>query len=193
MSPQLEAWKRNVKRLSETEARFEEWLFIHLSGVLLGNKTGELLVLKEAQGRPQLQHQINCISKVAVLWGVSYYVLLNEKNSAKVIIYDKNKLQKVLSILPIWVLKELGYPSDLNANDFLNIISVRWRHSRKIPHEIAFALGYPIKDVLGYMGLVDLPFSGSCGWRIHGDPLPSIKISDFYSKAKERALAFINC
>jgi hypothetical protein len=36
------------------------------------------------------------------------------------------------------------------------------------PHEIGFFLGYPIKDVFGFMGLCDLPLVGNGPWKMYG-------------------------
>jgi len=190
MSPQIMTWKERVKEIPERKAEFEKWLFIKLAGVLLGNKSGELLMLRRKKGLG-VGEQINCIRDLASLWSYSYLVLLKDKHCARVIIYNSNKVQKVLSRVPKWVLDKLGYAYDLSPEDFLKEVARRWYFNNRIPHEVAFALGYPIKDVLGYMGLVSLPSTGMCGWRIHGDLEPSILKSREFKRAREKALAFL--
>ena len=80
----------------------------------------------------------------------------------------------------------------IGPTEFLEEVGRRWRHKGQIPHEIGLALGYPIKDVLGYMGLVPLPCTGGCGWRIYGDPNPSLRRSCEFERARGQAIAFLN-
>ena len=190
MGPQIIAWKEKIKELPERKAEFEKWLFINLAGVLAGSKSGELLVLRRKNGL-EIDEQIKCIGDLAPIWSYSYLVLLKDKDCSRVIIYKNNKVQRALSLLPKWVLDKLGYSHDLSPEDFLKEVSRRWYSNNRIPHEIAFALGYPIKDVLGYMGLISLPSTGICGWRIHGDPEPSILKSREFKRAKKEALEFL--
>jgi hypothetical protein len=39
-------------------------------------------------------------------------------------------------------------------------------------------LGYPLKDVAGFMKRNQLPCTGCRFWRIYGDPSPSLALSD---------------
>ncbi len=45
--------------------------------------------------------------------------------------------------------------------------------------------------MFGFMGLISLPEVGGCGWRIFGDPGPSLRRSRRYALARERAAAFL--
>lgn len=54
-----------------------------------------------------------------------------------------------------------------------------------IPDEIGIFLGYPLKDVLGFMGYPSLKLTKINGWRVYGDSLLSdIKYNQF-KRAKE--------
>lgn len=44
------------------------------------------------------------------------------------------------------------------------------------PHEIGAILGYPLKDVAGFMGWIHLPVTGRGPWKIYGDPRPSLEV-----------------
>lgn len=48
--------------------------------------------------------------------------------------------------------------------------------SQGFPHEVGAILGYPLKDVAGFMGWVQLPVTGQGPWKIYGDPRPSLDV-----------------
>lgn len=78
------------------------------------------------------------------------------------------------------ILLSLGYTLDLKTD--LAILKERFFH--KCPPEIGFFLGYPSKDVLGFMGFGSFNFSCTLGWRIYEPARPSLKLYDLYKKAK---------
>jgi len=190
VSPKLEEWKVRVSQLPEAVAHFERWLFSNIAGVLLADKAGELLMLRAEDSELSIDQRICHIAVLSQSWGFSYLVLCRSEICSRVIIYDPAKVQKTLSNLPRWVLDKLGYPGDIGPAEFLEEVGRRWREVTQIPHEIGLALGYPIKDVLGYMELVPLHCTGSCGWRIYGDPLPSLRRSREFQEARGQAVAF---
>lgn len=191
MSPAMQTWKTKVQRMPATRASFEKWLFVHISGVLFGKKTGELLVLKEGECRLNLEQQLKIIEVLASIWNYSHMVLLRDLSCARIVFYNHAGVQDVLSKIPAWVFNTIGYPTPVKPETFLSEVGVRWKKTGSIPHEIGFALGYPVKDVLGFMGLIPLPCTGMCGWRIHGNPRLSLQKSREFKAAKEQALAFI--
>jgi len=56
------------------------------------------------------------------------------------------------------------------------------------PHEIGFFLGYPAKDVMGFMGVKDLPLSGSGPWKIYGDLESSLAVIREHKTAKAQII-----
>jgi hypothetical protein len=56
------------------------------------------------------------------------------------------------------------------------------------PHEIGFFLGYPLKDVLAFMGLVDLPLAANGPWKIYGKLEKSLTLVDTHNRAREQIL-----
>jgi hypothetical protein len=191
MEQKCEQWKKRVQSLPEGKAAFEKWLFVHIAGVLVGGKPGELMILKAGKCGLSLGDQIDSAKGLSRLWGVRLFLLTQGQTRVRVVFYDANTLQPTLYRLPQWVMERIGYPFKPAPADFFREIARRWNHSNQIPHEIAFALGYPVKDVLGYMGLVPLPYTGKCGWKIHGDTGPSMQLSRQFKKAREWAEAFI--
>jgi hypothetical protein len=110
---------------------------------------------------------------------------------ARVIVYDSSAVGKTLSEVPCGVFDQMGYHWGTGSRQFLEEVGRRWRRREEIPHEIGLALGYPVKDVLGFIGLMSLRHSGMCGWRIYGDPVPSLMVRKRYERARAKAEAFL--
>lgn len=56
-----------------------------------------------------------------------------------------------------------------------------------VPHEIGAFLGYPLKDVRGFINRTGQPFAGQGMWRIYGPPTRSLRLDDLY-RQKRRAM-----
>lgn len=192
MSPELEEWKAQMERLPEDRAAFEQWLFVHIAGVLFADKAGELLTLTDGHHGLGVDRQLGFVEARAPVWNYSHQVLCRSGSRVRVVIFDGLNVRKALSEAPCWALAELGYRPGLGPADFLEEVARRWRETGRVPHEIGLALGYPVKDVLGYIGLVASPCTGMCGWRIHGDRGASLCRSRKYKQARQQAEAFLS-
>ena len=192
MSPRFEAWKTEVNDLPQSESEFERWLFVSIASVLFAGKAGELLMINAEKYGLSVDRLTERISALSETWGFSFIVICRCDVCARVVIYDRTKIQEVLSQVSEWTFNKLGYPYDIGPNEFLEEIGRRWQNTGEIPHEIGLALGYPVKDVLGYMGLMSSRCTGTCGWRVYGDPAPSLRRGRQYGKAKKQAVAFVS-
>ncbi|APG28651.1 hypothetical protein A7E78_12905 [Syntrophotalea acetylenivorans] len=81
-------------------------------------------------------------------------------------------------------LKQLGYLTPENLQQTLAELQKRFQTEVDMPHEIGLFLGYPLKDVAGFMGCSDKPCTGCRQWRIYGDPAPSLALSDRYAACR---------
>jgi len=192
MNPVYEAWKERVSQLPAAEAEFERWLFVKISGVLFGKKGGELLVLRQDHSSLSCRKRLQRIAGLAGSWRFSCLLLSQNRQGAKVIVYDRALTREILARIPVKVLSRLGYQPPVGARGFLGEIKKRWRQTGRIPHEVGLALGYPLKDVVGFMGLYPLEYSGGCGWRIYGNPTRSLRRSVRFQQARERAIRFLD-
>ena len=189
--PQFIGCKTEINCQDETDTEFQKWLFIHVAGVLFADKAGELLMLSAGQFTMSVDQQIARTAVFASSWNYSSLTLCCNPKCGRVIIYDHQKVSKALSNVPRWFFDKLDYSYGIEPSRFLQEVGRRWRETGKIPHEIGLALGYPIKDVLGYMGVVSLPCTGLCGWRIYGDLKPSLQMSRDFEQAKNQAAALM--
>jgi hypothetical protein len=192
MKVHFEAVNRRLRRLPEGRASFETSLFINIAGVLFAGKAGELLTLTPEKWGMDMHQQAEVTALFASSFHVSCQTLYRNGHCARVLIYDPGEVRKTLSRTPRWFFEKMDYQPGVEPACFIQEVSRRWRANDHIPHEIGLALGYPVKDVLGYMGLVPLPCTGTCGWRIHGNPAPSLRRSRRYKRARERAVALLS-
>ncbi|PDW02399.1 DUF3793 family protein [Candidatus Viridilinea mediisalina] len=184
-------WKTRVTQLPTTFAEFEKWLFVSVASVLLGGKAGELLTLPHAQFDLSIAIRLRRIATCAAQWGCAQHVLKQCPGSTKVIVYNPKMVQAALHEVTPCFFCELGYAPHPTPHQFLAEVAHRWHEKSAIPHEIGLALGYPVKDVLGFMGWLPLDCSGCCGWRIYGDPEQSLERSRNFAEARRQALHFL--
>lgn len=193
IQPHHYAWRQRVHTCRAAESALEKWLFVHAASVLFGHKAGELLTLLPNQFDLSYPQQTACMQRVADLWGVAMRTLHRSARSTKIIVYQPHMVWQQLAQVPPCVLhQKLGYAPDVRPDSFLQEVKRRWDESGKIPHEIGFALGYPVKDVLGYMELTPLPCSGCCGWQVYGEFAPSYRLCQLFLQARRQAIQFLH-
>lgn len=185
-------WKAEHCRRPASEERFDRWLIIQAAGLLLGEKTGELLnLLRDEHGLPEEELQ-RILIKRGREWGFRFRILYSSDESYKLLIYDAARLEKVLQRVPRCIIEDkLGYPSPMGPGVFVEELRKRWTISGFVPHEVGIALGYPLEDVFGFMGLMSLPCQGACGWQVYGCMRKAQRLSCGYHNARCRALAFL--
>lgn len=186
--PVFQKWKHKLGSADVSQDSFERWLFIQVSGVILGGKSGELLILKKDFFDIPFDSCLAHIGSFCKSWKLSYSILVMNGSSMKFIVYKEEAVNIRLKRASKRILHcHLNYPFGLSAKTFLHEISERWQTNGRIPHEIGIALGYPLKDVWGFMGLNNFRCNGSCGWQIFGDPEPSMRTRARYENARRRA------
>jgi hypothetical protein len=119
------------------------------------------------------------------------FIVLGKKNAKyKLFIYNPEKLEETLNRKNVLNhLRKLGYSKTFSLNDYVSTLILRLKHSEGFPHEIGFFLGYPVKDVLSFMGLIDLPLVKTMGWRMYGNTIIS---EDLYYQVKKAKDEIIN-
>ncbi|MDQ8209195.1 DUF3793 family protein [Coraliomargarita sp. SDUM461003] len=186
-------WKAALAGASDLEQRFDAWVFLNASSVLLSEKTGELLSLDlEEMGMSVAQVEAG-LARLAAQWGFDFRLLIESNGLQKFIIFQTERLQAVLESAPYCVMgAQLNYRYPLSAGSFIDELRERWRLHGTIPHEIGVALGYPLDDVFGYMGLLPLSCKGVCGWQVYGCMKESQRRSCAFNNARCQALIFLS-
>ena len=185
-------WRAERSVSSAREQRLDEWVFLNAATVLLGEKTGELLALDLSELQLSTSEVESGLERLAGQWGFAYRLLVESNGLLKFIIFQVERLQSVLDEVPFCVMgAQLNYSYPLRAETFIEEVRERWITKSAIPHEIGVALGYPLDDVFGYMGLLPLACKGACGWQVYGCMKESERRSCAFNNARCQALAFL--
>ncbi len=103
----------------------------------------------------------------------------------QVIVYHRECLKAILKQKGVqFLLKSKGYPIDSTVECNVGYL-VRRIKNEPFPHEIGVFLGYPLKDVFGYMRLNTLPHTKTMGWCMYGNTRESERIYAKYCAARE--------
>ncbi|SCY01085.1 DUF3793 family protein [Alkaliphilus peptidifermentans] len=151
-----------------SEYEFIRWIIEALGPVLLGVKPSEILSfpgndLISIRKKEEVKSIINISSKVC-------YKEFNTLNGcSKILFYNYLLLEDTLrENRNLRFLKGHNYPKEYNLDNYLNHMIEKMQNG-VIPHEIGVFLGYPLKDVIGFMGHPSLKLTKVCGWKVYGD------------------------
>lgn len=108
--------------------------------------------------------------------GLASFELAPRENSVLLLIYHPQRLAAYLETPKVAnFLRCAGYRQLAALEETLQELLSRCSAS-DFPHEIGAFLGYPLKDVAGFMGWVKLPVTHQGPWKIYGDPSTSLNI-----------------
>ncbi|AHF06829.1 hypothetical protein DESME_06955 [Desulfitobacterium metallireducens DSM 15288] len=106
------------------------------------------------------------------------------KQYQQILFYNKKVLaRRLINPISQEFLQQINYPPSSSLEDYLEQLIEKIRF-RNFPHEVGLFLGYPLKDVLGFMGLAPLPFVKTQGWRVYGDERLSDEWFEKYQLAR---------
>lgn len=108
--------------------------------------------------------------------GLAATELVKRDNGVLLLIYQPESLETHLATPRVAnFLRRAGYRRPEGLAAMLQELADRFA-AGDFPHEIGAILGYPLKDVAGFMGWVRLPVTGQGPWKIYGDPRPSLDV-----------------
>ena len=161
------------------------------AAVRRGVKPAELLRVRHCYSGVNSEGLRVCLyrSDIYVILGLDYIELKVEDTSSLVLFYNPSALASTLSEKGNrqW-LASLGYPESGTAAEYLSELRHRFSGST-IPHEVGVFIGYPLKDVEGFMRrLPATPLHGRHGaWRIYGDVRESLARMNRYAREEAEA------
>ena len=116
---------------------------------------------------------------------VSYTVVKCHEDRVQLFIWHRESLLRTLADPRMNAcLERLGYSADALPEELVEQLTGKIQ-GNAYPHEIGLFLGYPIKDVYGFMGL-PIPYRKTMGWRMYGDVRPSERAYYAYKRAREQ-------
>jgi hypothetical protein len=118
--------------------------------------------------------------------GLQVRELADRKNSVLLLFYRPEVLTELMSRKSVaGILGRSGYSDLGNLDGVLGELAKRVS-GNGFPHEIGVFLGYPIKDVVGFMGWTQLSFSCQGPWKIFGDPSESLRLAETHRQCRCR-------
>ncbi|WP_425801462.1 DUF3793 family protein [Desulfitobacterium sp. Sab5] len=111
---------------------------------------------------------------------------IREINKRKqILFFNRNVLnERLANLYNNNFLIKINYPRSATLEKCLEHLVQKIR-SIDFPHEIGLFLGYPLKDVLGFMGLASLPYIKTQGWKVYGNEKLSDQWYERYQSARK--------
>lgn len=154
-----------------------------IGAVILGSKPSEIVNIpgSNEEKKSKLDQIESFFSHCS---RVTYRIITTHDGGKRVLFINEESMDKVLSNRKcINFLKFVGYSSEYKLNDYMDELVYRLQ-SEEFPHEIGIFLGYPLKDVLGFMGYGKHELVEIRNWRIYGDPKASYEVYDRFLRDK---------
>ncbi|MEG1311256.1 MAG: DUF3793 family protein [Romboutsia sp.] len=154
---------------NNTNSHYIKWVIEVLGPVILGSKPCEILNIPLKDNM-----RINKLTDIEFFFSscckINYKIIKTHDGGTRLLFINKHSLSKVLDNKKcINFLKFIGYPPNCNIDNYIDIL-INKLHSIEFPHEIGIFLGYPLKDVVGFMGYGSYKFCKVRHWNVYGDP-----------------------
>ncbi|WP_298267425.1 DUF3793 family protein [Geobacter sp.] len=178
--PRHEVWRGLGRHFPDDRECIASFLALEAAEVIEGIKPGNLISIS---GRPQW-----CGRNLSGLWrryggellaesGLAAEALAEEEGTILLYIYRPEALDGLLERRSVKViLEKAGYPGPARTGELFNELRKRMKGGG-FPHEIGIFLGYPLKDVVAFMGWVAIPFACQGPWKIYGNPHESLDLA----------------
>jgi hypothetical protein len=148
---------------------FEKSLVTHCAPTLAGIKAGGLFSYSFPV---ELEHQsfVACWNKILSTKGVRIVILRVCQASALIYVYRSAALLRTLRDQTILdFLNNYGYGNCCKVEEFIDVLKTRICKKTGFPHEIGVFLGYPLRDVIGFIENEGRNYC-LCGlWKAYGD------------------------
>lgn len=183
------AWHDLAARFDDPRECLASFLALEAAEVLAGEKPANLIGIAN-RPRP-------CGRNLYSLWkewgasvlpesGLAVCELADRGDSLLLLIYRSEALGGLLRRPSASaVLGRAGYGELADLDEVLGELAARIT-GESFPHEIGVFLGYPLKDVAAFMGLVTIPFACQGPWKIFGDPRESLRLAEIFRSCRAR-------
>ena len=146
----------------------DQYIVKHCSPTLAGLKTGSLFSVA-GESKEKLNSDLRCLNEILRRKGLRVIPLRYTDNYVLIYLYRLENLKKDL-MRPVTrsILCEKGY----NCTDPDKCVVQLVKHvkdDKDFPHEIGLFLGYPEKDVKGFMNSPDEGVLCVGYWKVYGD------------------------
>jgi hypothetical protein len=182
-------WQELSQRFPEDRDCLASLLALELAEVLQGEKPANLVCLANKRR--------SCGRNLYHLWkehgqallqesGLQVKLLADRGSSILLLLYCPIALEALLAKKSVQViLVKAGYQAPTQTEMVLCELERRME-GEGFPHEIGVFLGYPLKDVVGFMGWAQLSFTCQGPWKIFGNPTESLRLAEAHRECRCR-------
>jgi hypothetical protein len=182
-------WQDVAGRFDDPRECLASFLALETAEVIAGEKPANLLGIANRR-RP-------CGRNLYTLWkergtevlaesGLAVRELADRGDSILLLIYRPEALGGLVRRPSASaVLARTGYGDVSDLDRVLGELTSRMGGD-SFPHEIGVFLGYPLKDVAAFMGLVRIPFACQGPWKIFGNPRESLRLAEVFRCCRDR-------
>lgn len=121
--------------------------------------------------------------------GLEHRILDQSETSVLVLFYARTLLMQTITAPESRaLLGVLGYSYDQNLEGLLSMLEHRFQdYKKRFPHEVGLFLGYPFKDVIGFIrGQKPATIKHPTAWKVFDDPGPSLALMARIHAAREQ-------
>ncbi len=165
------------------------FLLVKTAAVRQGVKPAELLRVRHCYEGVNSEGLHTCLYLCDIygILGLDYMELKVERQSSLVLFYNPTVLGATLaeSRNRRW-LARLGYPENGTADELLAELRRRWQRT-EMPHEVGVFIGYPLKDVAGFMNRIPATPVHRGTWRVYGRADVSLARMRLYASIEAEA------
>jgi len=180
-------WQELSENFPEDRDCLASFLALEVAEVLQGAKPANLVSVanrRRACGRNLYKLWKQHGSELLAESGLAVRELADRGTSVLLLLYRPEALGTLISQKSVAViLGKAGYPETGRLAPVLDELNRRVA-GEGFPHEIGVFLGYPLKDVVGFLGWARLNFTCQGPWKIFGDPRPSLSLARLHRQCR---------
>lgn len=200
-SAQIASWRRPVwqelsRRFDDDRECLAAFLALEAAELLEGVKPANMVNVANRRrpcGRNLYQLWKTHGATLLLESGLAARELADRGDSLLLFIYRPDALKLLLARKNVSViLHKAGYSEPGEPEKVLAEMQCRLTGGG-FPHEIGVILGYPLKDVVGFMGWARLEFTCQGPWKIYGDPRDSLRLAAAFQHCRSRMAGRLAC
>lgn len=189
-------WHDLAERFADERECLAAYLALESAEVLEGEKPSNLINIanrRRACGRNFYRIWQRHGASLLRQSGLAVRELADRGHSVLLLIYRPEALSDLLLRPNVaGFLRKAGYSNPPDLQTSLSELQARIS-AAGFPHEIGVFLGYPLKDVAGFMGWAPLPFTCQGPWKIYGDPTGSLDLAETFRQSRCRMARRLSC
>lgn len=189
--------REDANRIDESHRKeLLKFLLVKTAAVRQGIKPAELLRVRHCYSGVNAEGLRVCLyrSDIYCILGLDYVELNVQEDSSLVLFYNPQTLSATLAEPrnARW-LARMGYPADTSMEGGTEVLQGMLAHlvnraaACELPHEVGVFIGYPLKDVAGFMQRIPATPVHHGAWRVYGGADESLRRMRLYANAEANA------